>query len=71
MQQGEVPGFSREMWDSTAFYLFLGILPSGFPLSIRPSRTRIFVISANETDGWIVDLFADGPGSSRDLCLFA
>jgi len=51
MQQGEVPGFSRTMrrqmterWDSTAFHLLLGILPSGFPLSIRPSRTRSFVI---------------------------
>jgi len=71
MQQGEVPGFSRTMrwqmrerWDSTAFHLFLGILPSGFPLSIMPSRTRFFVIFANETDGWILDLFADGPGSS-------
>jgi len=59
MQQGEVPGFSRTMrrqmrerWDSTAFHLFLGILPSGFPLTIRPSSTRFFVISAKETDGW-------------------
>jgi len=74
VQQGEVRGFSRTMrsqmrewWDSTAFHLFLGILPSGFPLSIRPSRTRFFVIS-DGTDGWILFLFADGPGSSRDRC---
>jgi len=71
-----VPGFSRSMrrqmrerWDSTAFHLFLGILPSGLPLSMRPSRS--FVISEDETDGWILDLFADGPGSSRDRCPFA
>jgi len=33
--------------------------------------TRFFAISAKETDGWILDLFADGTGSSRDRCLFA
>jgi len=61
----------RESWDSTDFHLFLGILQSsGLPLSMRPSKTRSLVISAKETDGWILDLFADGPGRSSDRCLF-
>jgi len=38
---------------------------------MRPSNTRFLVISAKETDDWILDLFADGPGRSRDRCLFA
>jgi len=49
----------------------LGILPSGLPLSMRPSKTRSLEISAKETDGWILDLIADGPDRSRDRCLFA
>jgi len=78
MQQGDEPRVSRTMrrhkresWDSIAFPLFLGILRSGFPLSMRPSKTRSLVISTKETDGWILDLFADGPGRSRDRCHFA
>jgi len=72
-----VPGCSRTMcrqmrerWDSTAFHLFLGILPSGLLLSTRPSNTRFLVISAKETDGCILDLFADGPGRSLLFCPF-
>jgi len=75
MQQGDEPGFSRTMrrhmresWDSTAFYLFV---PFRLPLSMRPSRTPSLVISAKETDGWILHLFTYGPGSSRDRCRFA
>jgi len=62
MQQGDEPRFSRTMrrhkresWDSTAFHLFLEILRSGFPLWMRPSKTRSLVISTKETDGWILD----------------
>jgi len=76
MQQGEVPGFSRimrrqirERWDSTAFPLFLGILPSGYHLSMRPIKTLPFVFLAKETDSWILDLFADGPGRDNTVSM--
>jgi len=65
MQHGDEPGFlrimrrhMRESGDSTAFHLYLGILPPGLLLSMRPTRkTRSLVISVKETDGWILDLF--------------
>jgi len=59
MEQSNEPGFSRNMHrHMTPLPSLLGILPSGLLLSMRPSKTRSLVISAKETDGWILDLFA-------------